>query len=703
MNSWFRLNGWAIVFGFLAAAPAGPSAWAGGGPENVLLVVNAEDESSRMVANWYQRMRQIPDSNVLFLSGVPRSHSASLDQCRDLILRPLLKAVQERKLDGQIDCVIYSTGFPTRFDIAEDSKRFMEQMEQAEGKQDQQVAFVFSGSASLTALTYFAVGVVNKDPGYMGPFANNYYRKPVSMAIQQPFVGSAQADYEKAVTAIRDGNGAAAVKLLEPLAKANPMQMIVHYRLAQAWAAAEDVEQARRALVSAIRSGWCYRSHTREDPLLKNVRSDPLVRGLIDRIPDEPWEFLPTTGFSSRFFWGPGGGINSQPDQGNQYLLCTMLGVNWNNGNSELEIIHSLRESAGADFTRPEGTFFFSETQDVRTTTRKPNNEAAISRLVKMGMKAEICYTPMPMHSRVAGASLGTPKFAWSDSANSRIAPGAICENLTSYGGWFTQDSQTTLAELIRYGAAGSSGTVFEPFAIQFKFPHPLIQVHYARGCSLAEAFYQSVSGPFQLLIVGDALCQPWARPPILTATGLDDLQVVSGPVAVKVAVDAAGPAVSGVEVFLDGKLATRFNSLRDVTFDSTKISDGFHELRIVAIDATPLQIRARKVIPFQIDNGGLYTRLSASVTKVPVEGTFQLAVETNAGQSLEILHAGERVGQLDRASGVVEVAAVRIGRGPAELMAVARDSRNRTVSSIPLRVEITGDLAEKTATVPDR
>ena len=38
-----------------------------------------------------------------------------------------------------------------------------------------------------------------------------------------------------------------------------------------------------------------------------------------------------------------------------------------------------------------------------------------------------------------------------------------------------------------------------------------LAQLHYARGCSLAESFYQSISGPYQLLIVGDPLCQPWA------------------------------------------------------------------------------------------------------------------------------------------------------------------------------------------------
>ena len=79
---------------------------------------------------------------------------------------------------------------------------------------------------------------------------------------------------------------------------------------------------------------------------------------------------------------------------------------------------------------------------------------------------------------------------------------------------------QTPLSEFLRYGAAGSSGTVTEPFAIAEKFPSPMIQVHYARGCTLAEAFYQSVHGPYQLLIVGDPLCRPWADIPQVSVAG---------------------------------------------------------------------------------------------------------------------------------------------------------------------------------------
>src|SRR5439155_20914049 len=79
-------------------------------------------------------------------------------------------------------------------------------------------------------------------------------------------------------------------------------------------------------------------------------------------------------------------------------------------------------------------------------------------------------------------------------------------------GGVFDNGSQTKLTEFLRYGAAGASGTVAEPLAIWMKFPLPYVHVHYAEGCSLAEAFYQSVFGPYQLLIVGDPLARPFAK-----------------------------------------------------------------------------------------------------------------------------------------------------------------------------------------------
>ncbi|MFM8891818.1 MAG: hypothetical protein ACKOTB_09410, partial [Planctomycetia bacterium] len=202
-------------------------------------------------------------------------------------------------------------------------------------------------------------------------------------------------------------------------------------------------------------------------------------------------------------------------EKGNRYVLSTMLGVTAGRGNTVREIVRGLERSAAAAGTTPAGTSYFVTSDDVRTKTRSPAFPPIVQALEKLGVAARIVPGPLPKRCRdVAGLMTGTADFDWTESG-STIVPGAICENLTSFGGVFTpQAGQTPLSAFIRAGAAGSSGTVIEPYALQAKFPHAALHVHDARGATLAEAFYQSVQAPYQLLVVGDPLCRPWATIP---------------------------------------------------------------------------------------------------------------------------------------------------------------------------------------------
>ena len=58
-----------------------------------------------------------------------------------------------------------------------------------------------------------------------------------------------------------------------------------------------------------------------------------------------------------------------------------------------------------------------------------------------------------------------------------------------------------------------------------------LLHVHYASGCTLAEAYYQSVFGPYQLLVVGDPLCRPWARIPVVSIEGIEPKATINAAV----------------------------------------------------------------------------------------------------------------------------------------------------------------------------
>ena len=159
---------------------------------------------------------------------------------------------------------------------------------------------------------------------------------------------------------------------------------------------------------------------------------------------------------------------------------------------------------------------------------------------------------------------------------------------------------QYWLTEFLKFGSAGSSGTVTEPYAIAAKFPNPFIHVHYAAGCSLAESFYQSVTGPYQLLIVGDPLCQPWATPPDLTVDGPDSNERVNGTMTITA---MSKDNVSRFELYVDGRLNAACVPRASLQFDSSRLTDGLHELRIVAVSGDPVEARSRVVIPVQVAN----------------------------------------------------------------------------------------------------
>ncbi|MDB4468584.1 hypothetical protein N9093_01865, partial [bacterium] len=69
MRSTRRLS--AIILFGLAVCAQPCAAIAGGGPENLILIVNADSASSKLLANHYIHGRGIPRSNVIYLEGVP--------------------------------------------------------------------------------------------------------------------------------------------------------------------------------------------------------------------------------------------------------------------------------------------------------------------------------------------------------------------------------------------------------------------------------------------------------------------------------------------------------------------------------------------------------------------------------------------------------------------------------------------------------
>ena len=495
-----------------------------------------------------------------------------------------------------------------------------------------------------------------------------------------------------------------AKKALLALAQANPRQVAVAYRLVQCYAKLGEKRKATQWLGRAIREGWQYRQYTLDDPLLLEMHSDPLFKGIVKGVPDEKFEFAPTIAFKSRYAYGRNGMLNKYKGQGNRFYLSTVLAVTRNYGNTEQEALDQLERTVRADGTNPEGSFYFTTTSDVRTRTRKVNYDSAITRLRKLGYGAEIINGALPINKPdVLGVSIGSPGFNWKQSG-SRLKPGAIGDNLTSYGGRVLYQGQTKFSEFIANGAAGASGTVVEPYALQVKFPHPMIHVHYARGSTLGEAFYQSVSGPSQLLIVGDALCRPFGRVPEFGVSGVSLNQKVSGTIKLDPSPDPTSVRIAGYQLYLDGLLIHSQITGAAMPIDTTDMADGHHEFRIVAVAGNLLESSSSVVIPIQVDNLGHEVKLTSDTRNFLDTDVIEVKASSNVGDAIALLHNGRVIAQESGRDVTFQVDASLTGRGPIQFEAVAMSSvavgadqeEVQPVASQPLNLLVEGLISKR-------
>ncbi len=403
--------------------------------------------------------------------------------------------------------------------------------------------------------------------------------------------------------------------------------------------------------------------------------------------PDTPSQgFRGWYGFDEKGKMVEGGGAT--------YLLSTMLGVTSNNGMSVEEVVAYLKRSATADGTKPKGTIYFCRTGDVhRSGTREPVFTSAAAHLKKLGVNAEIVTGKLPVGKKdVAGLLTGTRNFDWKAS-QSAILPGAICENFTSYGGIFEfNDGQQRLTDFLRAGAAGSSGTVIEPFALAAKFPSAFVQVHYARGCSLAEAFYQSTASPYQLIVVGDPLCRPWATIPTVTVDRLTPQGTLRGKVILHPAGEVNGKPLDRFELFVDGMQAARCAANDTLEFDTANFPDGAAEIRVVGIEGSHIETQGRLVVPVKFDNRKRKVELTSSA-KGTATWDEPVKIEASAPGATKILlfQAMRPVGTINGEKGEIEIKPEEFGLGPVTIQARAifDDDPKDAALSAPLALTI--------------
>jgi len=382
-----------------------------------------------------------------------------------------------------------------------------------------------------------------------------------------------------------------AINILQTLIANHASSPELLYDLSCVLALQGKADDAMTALQSAYKAGWWNAMLTRSDPDLRSLRERADFKALLDEMSKIIVESEPPVPFHRATCWA---GDGQAAREGRRYYVSTMLGYIGEKANTLDEVLKCLRTAAAADGTHPAGTIYCMTSDDwARTGPRQWAFNSVVDSLAKLGVKGESLKGVLPPNMPdVAGAVVGIAGFDWKGSG-SKIVPGAFCDHLTSFAAVMTGTGQTVLSEWIRYGAAGASGTVTEPYALPAKFPSAFLHVYYASGCTLAEAFYQSLKGPYQQLLVGDPLCRPWAQIPAVAVKGLKAGDTVKKPR--KVTASVSGKEKPGaVELYVDG---VRQPAL---VLDPKGLAPGGHEARVVALVGA-LETRGEVVVPFVV------------------------------------------------------------------------------------------------------
>ena len=215
-----------------------------------------------------------------------------------------------------------------------------------------------------------------------------------------------------------------------------------------------------------------------------------------------------------------------------------------------------------SDFAFPTQTVYLIKSADVARNVRYVLFDDAVfdSRLRNVE-RVERLDAGFPYDYQL-GSQFGLSAFGLPTNL---FAPGALADNLTSFGGkLFEPDRMPGPIEYLRAGASASYGTVVEPCNHLGKFPSPRNYFYQARGFSAAECYYQSLTNPYQGILAGEPLAAPFALPCSGAWSNLLSGGVLSGTTNLTIqfnAPDGSRP-VQQIDLFMDGLFVRTITNL---------------------------------------------------------------------------------------------------------------------------------------------
>ena len=403
-------------------------------------------------------------------------------------------------------------------------------------------------------------------------------------------------------------------------------------------------------------------------------------------------EQLPAVGFDGAIRWQDGQPSNSP--HAPRYFLATLLGYTGPRGNTPGELVAMIERSVAADGLNPAGTFYYMKTTDTaRSEPRDPFFADAIAALASLGGQAVQLEAVLPegRHDCLAVMTgWANPQVA---NADLTLLAGSFADHLTSWAATFDKTAQTKVSAWIAKGASGSHGTVEEPCADGGKFPHPMMHAFYFDGLPLAEAAFRSLrSIPFQSLIYGDPMTQPFAQRPTVAVPDAPT-GVATGIVRLMPEASLPHPDAEPArfEFFVDGRLEDSSPTARPFVLETARLADGFHDVSVVLTDDSPQALQGRWSGRLQSDNSGRGVSLTVTPEQGDLSTIFTCEVEASGGDVLEIrlLQNGRPLAAVTGDTGTLLIPGHVLGGGPVQLQAEAEFEDENLARSPMTLVEV--------------
>jgi uncharacterized protein (TIGR03790 family) len=252
------------------------------------------------------------------------------------------------------------------------------------------------------------------------------------------------------------------------------------------------------------------------------------------------------------------------PDAGGYHFGGNLLIVSALDGFDYTDATALVDRAAASDGTFPTADLLCMRGEDDARSARDPECELATRMLTGAGLHGAFVD---PFDGALAGHTVAAYFTGSSDSVKNAIAgntfvPGAIADNLTSYGAAIqnfsctpdgmtcpASEAQTSVARFVRAGATGAHGTVNEP--LNNPFPNAGAYLLYTFGYSMGESFFFNQRFLYwQNVYLGDPLATPYGARPVVTLDG-----GASHPQGQPITVHATHPdGVSRVDLFSAGK-----------------------------------------------------------------------------------------------------------------------------------------------------